>query len=30
VVANHFAAISFALQRGNAQIIHRSLFHVSP
>ena len=30
VVSNHFAAISFALQRGNAQIIHRSLFHVSP
>ena len=30
VVSNHFAAIAFALQRGNAQIIHRSLFHVLP
>jgi hypothetical protein len=30
VVSNHFAAIAFALQRGNAQIIHRSLFHSLP
>jgi hypothetical protein len=30
VVSNHFSAIAFALQRGNAQIIHRSLFHALP